>query len=99
MNDLISRQVAIEALYQWMKKPSNNEEWQELLGVIKDVPPTQPEHKMGKWLYSNKGFVTYCSSCGQSDWRYYIPSPEEATDWMPICPKCGADMRGDNRNG
>jgi len=55
MNDLISRQAAIEALYQWMKKPSNSEEWQELLGVMQGMPSAQPE--LDEW----------CTDCKEYD--------------------------------
>lgn len=54
----------------------------------------QPEQKKGKWIFSKSDGMTHCSACGQSDWRFFMPTAKEATEWMPICPKCGAKMEG-----
>lgn len=82
MDDLISRQEAIEALYQWMKKPSNDEEWQELLGVIKDVPPTQPEPRwipVAERLPEADKRVLICNDEG----RYLIGFVKDFGDYWP----------------
>lgn len=55
----------------------------------------QPEQKKGKWIFSKSDGMTHCSACGQSDWRFLMPTAKEATEWMPICPKCGAKMEGE----
>lgn len=38
MNDLISREAAIEAVYQGLKKPSNDETLQRILDNLKQIP-------------------------------------------------------------
>lgn len=60
---------------------------------IEECEDAEPERKKGHWFFSDTDFLTHCSNCGQSEWKGYCPTPEEATEWMPICPKCGADMR------
>ena len=51
------------------------------------------QEKTGYWFFSTTDFKTHCSACKQSEWHGYIPTPEEALKWMPICPKCGARMK------
>lgn len=62
------------------------------IGVQKGI---SSERKKGRWFFSETDSLTHCSNCGQSEWKGYCPTPKEATEWMPICPKCGADMRGE----
>lgn len=92
MDDLIRRQDVFDLIDNWdgLMIPK---------GVfrcnVEDFPPVQPEKKKGKWIFDDNDHLTHCSSCGQGKWMGYIPTPEEATKWMPICPKCGAYMRGE----
>lgn len=68
--------------------------------ALADTPTADVvEVKKGKWFFSDTDFLTHCSNCGQSEWKGYCPTPEEATEWMPICPKCGADMRKGTEDG
>ena len=41
MNDLISREAAIEAAYQALGKPSTSEQWGRMLVALKDIPQAQ----------------------------------------------------------
>lgn len=60
---------------------------------IKALPPVQPARQKGQWILSENGWNTVCDFCRKGKWKGYIPTPEEAAEWMPICPQCGADMR------
>ena len=41
MNDLISREAAIEAAYQGLQEPANSAKWERILGNLKAVPSAQ----------------------------------------------------------
>ena len=54
------------------------------------LPDAEP--KKGHWFFSDADNLVHCSACGQGKWKGYCPTPKEATEWMPICPQCGAKM-------
>jgi len=91
MDDLISRQDAIEVINKLMeihfdRKVVLGKVWQQ----IKDLPSVQ---RKGHWININEGkwnvwAVFKCSECGEIDNRIY------ETD--NFCPNCGADMRGED---
>lgn len=93
-DDLISRAEALE--FKVSRGMFEDGTMYVPCGEVKDylrkLSPAQPGQIKGHWYFSNIDFVTHCSACGQSEWRGYIPTPEETTKWMPICPKCGARM-------
>lgn len=66
-----------------------------------DLIPTTDvvERKRGKWIYDMNGYYK-CSRCGIET---YIPDNGSAfvddSESYHFCRWCGADMRGDNRNG
>lgn len=70
--------------------------WNPIIQLIVYAPTIEavPVRK-GYWFFSSTDFLTHCSACGTGKWKGYCPTPEEATEWMPICPQCGADMRGE----
>ena len=95
MNDLISRQAAIDALdeieaevadgygYQYAK-------WRE---YFVEMPSAQPEPKEGHWIpvhpiQSDDPGAYMCSKCKTGMWEIR-PSAYH------YCPNCGADMRGE----
>ena len=91
MNDLISRQAAIDCEYQ--VKIINDIEYVMLSEVqmkMRKLPSAQPERKKGEWTDRSDGgrilhpwWETYeCSKCGQYGTRIWN-----------FCPNCGADMR------
>lgn len=107
MNDLISRQAAIDAV---------SEACFELRGVfgrcedaLKALPSVQPEHKKGKWIIEgiNKYELSYgttayepvyrCTACGrltESYLRLDEPIMPEDADFPRFCPWCGAELEG-----
>ena len=90
MDDLIRRQDAIEVINKLMeihfdRKVVLGKVWQQ----IKDLPSAQ---KKGHWLYPTdvKGFCR-CEYCGALWGRDLYENK-----FFKYCPRCGADMRGDD---
>lgn len=85
MDDLISRQAAIDALNEKCLMPV----WCKVLvkKMLTDLPPAQPQRKKGKWdtFFSDRYKVheigVECSCCGYRT--------QERTTY---CPNCGAEM-------
>ena len=97
MNDLISRQAAIDALggNEPVGDPSKMDDddvvkmWERIriINIINKLPSTQPtiEPRKGKWIYNKErgtAKIWTCSECGWND----------IGEWN-FCPNCGADMR------
>ena len=83
MNDLISRQAAIDAT--WFE-PSYTDPLNVLTEVrdrLKALPSAQPERKKGRWIDMDDHVM--CSCCGATHY---------GSD-KNFCPNCGADMRGE----
>ena len=93
MDDLISRQAAIDAfdlpIYNITGRENAERVVEYLKAVIqriKDLPSAQPERKKGKWIWSEEN-ASWC--CGACDCVF------EEIDWRPeynFCPNCGARM-------
>ena len=93
MNDLISRQAAIDALEiekSLVERPITETRWFDLglrkaQDVLSELPSAQPEQKRGRWeqkfKYHNLVEAGKCSVCG----KWYST--------YNFCPNCGADMR------
>lgn len=89
MDDLISRQAALDAIHEMFAKSLARERAET---AVKSVSSAQLEQRTGTWeerrvegtdIWDRRRF--YCSACG--DWQTYgTPA---------FCPNCGADMRGD----
>ena len=96
MSDLISRQAAIDALGE---QPYGDDDydlgcrnqWEWDVKAIENLPPAQPEPKMGKWLDANicgELPVIVCDQCN----TFY---PLSFGEFHNFCPNCGAKMEGD----
>ena len=73
---------------------------ESVIDAIADaVVKKMQQPKKGKWILDNNGWLTICNCCKQGEWKGYVPTPDEATKWMPICPKCGAEMSGGEEDG
>ena len=92
MNDLISRQAAIEALDKRFDSIPM-EQTSEILMLRKDLrelPPAQPERIKGRWISADAifgGEPFYCSECGENTRDTVMGKPR----WN-FCPNCGAEM-------
>ena len=97
MDDLISRQVAIDAVKEYFK--FSPLEGRQCAKAIERVPTVQP--RKGKWMPHNEKSREYigtvlvnveydywlCDTCG-----YRV---EKRQPMYNFCPNCGADMRGE----
>ena len=82
MDELISRQAAIDAMFAGMPGLMFN----DVLRILRTLPTAQPERKTGRWILKPYIYgVAYCSEC---DYAQYINNTN-------YCPNCGADMRGE----
>ncbi len=85
MNDLISRQAAIDKLAMWGKIPELNGGQRDVIAITIDMlsslPSVQPKQKKGTWLLFDD---CYCSRCG-----YKL----QMTGLPMHCPNCGAYMK------
>ena len=94
MDDLISRQAAIDALREYLigkRCPDDGTLTCRLIEneVINKLPPIQP--KRGKWIKTARwGRVYYCDQC-----RNYLDfdGVNAGRGSTNFCPNCGADMR------
>ena len=90
MDDLISRQAAIDAASRGCK------EWRGIFGDVahelEKIPSVQPERPKGEWIHirdEEDGNASYeCSVCHMGE----VHSP---TVEVSYCWNCGADMRGE----
>ena len=87
MDDLISRQAAIEclidALYDLDEADYVDKEFVE--EELKRVPSVQPEQKTGQWIPNRHTDAVLCSECKKC-----------FGDESKFCPNCGAKMRMEN---
>ena len=79
MDDLISRQAAIDAL----RDATFDFESCEI--VLKQLPSVQPEQRTGKWIKGK------CDKCGEHAPFYAMASTYHESNF---CPHCGAKMEG-----
>ena len=98
MDDLISRQAAIDALNGEIEITgrTNAEAVKGYVRLVKDrlerLPSVQPEPKEGHWILreSPDGGEQYeCSECGVL-WEFIDGTPEDNEAYF--CPNCGARM-------
>ena len=86
MDDLISRQAALDMIHGTFSKSLARQRAEE---CIKRVPATQAGRKKGRWLCFDPPWYR-CSECG---------AVRENKSFMEnFCPNCGADMRQEERD-
>ena len=104
MDDLISRQAAIDALDVLCQEhryripgeretySEYNEAWQDALdraeGLIFNLPTIQPEPQEGHWIWVAGELM--CSEC-RTIYSDLYPDYDNAV----ACPHCGAKMKGE----
>ena len=90
-DDLISRQVAIDA----MSAVNDSICEQQAIDALWELPSAQPERKKGRWIITDTDSC-YCSECKKDPISFVNGSEFWWLDKMPnFCPNCGADMRGE----
>ena len=85
MDDLISRQAAIDALYSVDEYNSRS------VKAIKQLPPIQP--KRGKWIHHPEigwGETWLCDQCGEKTTSTVMGKPR-----ANFCPNCGSYNGGE----
>lgn len=93
MSDLISRQVAIDALEEYEKRVETAEQLWTIRGCkdeILKLPSAKPERKKGKWIYDGEyknGMMRMkCSICGT------VIETFDSLSRLRYCQNCGAKM-------
>lgn len=86
MDDLISRQEAIDEIMSLIEEPDDNfnEGVRNSAAVIYQLLPAQPERKKGRWLVDEDGNME-CPFCGNT------------CGFGNYCNECGADLRGEKK--
>ena len=92
MDDLISRQTAINAidgLQNCYNGYSDSYDKSYIIGVLEELPSAEP--KAGKWV-NNINDIPICNQCG-----YMTPYDRAIDDYEygNYCPHCGAKMEGE----
>ena len=91
MDDLISRQAAIEVVQK--RHIMLNKEKVLLINDLEKLPPAEP--KRGKWIHHPEigwGETWLCDQCGEKTTSTVMGKPR-----ANFCPNCGADMRGEQK--
>lgn len=105
MDDLISRQQAIEAICEHgtdlerrgitVLAVANHK--QATVDLLEQLPSAQPERPRGHWIeIGDEPYDEWeCDVCGFAIDGSGCIDPEEYRDVYKFCPNCGADMRGE----
>jgi len=108
MDDLISRQQAIDAICEHGTDLERRgitvlavvNHKQATVDLLENLPSAQPERKTGRWIPDNTDYYRtkfICSACGESE---EVPTIGfgYGTMWG-YCPNCGAKMEGGDDHG
>lgn len=93
MNNLISRQDAIDAVHEEFDEvlvwdESGKRTADEFEDIIARVPSAQPERKRGRRIIHGEQpmYVKECSACGEKFFHH------QGQGLTPYCSMCGAEM-------
>lgn len=104
MDDLISRQTAIEAVHKNYDtildfKSDGRTVADSFEDIINALPSAQPERKTGLWEINEHTYACNnrrnwkCTNCCTEKYDFIFTSVCKP-EWS-YCPNCGADMRGE----
>ena len=81
----VSREAVLDEFDKWVNsREKYYEHPAEFARSIMSLPPVTPERPKGEWKSDGPGHI-YCTACNQT----------HVSLWKsPLCPNCGADMRG-----
>ena len=90
MEDLISRQAAIDAICNALELLDHVPQWvfDKLTDALVDLPSVTPQPKVGRWIKENPFLKSVCSECGENAIGYH-GFDETLTKF---CPNCGCKM-------
>lgn len=94
MNDLISRQAAIDAIDR-LDIPEDMCVFEILSHIeleIGTLPSVQPQKTAGRWIEVDDAYNRISGRCSACGWESHMY--EDDVVGMNYCPNCGADMRG-----
>ena len=94
MNDLISREAAIDAVRTYY-----DDEYalaDSIEELIEKLPSAQPERKKGKWIEEDDGWDGVYWRCSECDGAFCLVDGTPKENEYNFCPNCGADMRGED---
>lgn len=101
MSDLISRQVAIDALYDWSEHSMTDAEaWhiKQVIGDIKSLPSAQPEQRYTEEelrVFAHGISLSLLSKRSAQHWRYDKDTATEIEFLERLYDKVSADMKGE----
>ena len=96
MDDLISRQAAIDAFWK-LEAELRPSAIDAVLDMFKNLPSVQQERKKAEWIYGENDGQDgwYCSECGLFIPWYYDYYGLDNIDFIAdfhTCPKCDSKM-------
>lgn len=95
MDDLISRQAAIDLLKKWSDGYSYIEvETNSAIKAFEEMPSAQPERKKGRWLLDNNCYYEIRYMCSECKLPFHVETIMMKPSWR-FCPNCGAIMDGE----
>ena len=100
MSDLISRQAAIDALYDWSEHSMTDAEaWhiKQVIGDIKSLPSAQPEQRYTEEelrVFAHGISLSLLSKRSAQHWRYDKDTATEIEFLERLYDKVSADMKG-----
>lgn len=96
MSDYISREAAIEAMYEVCNKDQRQIFTREQLLALDDVPAADVRENKRGHIEEDENTYLWCSECGCNITLSAYTMPNGNLILRPnFCPNCGADMRTD----